>query len=501
MKDTQQQDSSDNDSVEIVDLPDRVGSTSPHAKLLMQLQHKAHMPHLTRALHIGLALMICLLVLVIAWQTHLFSLNKAGTQRPAIQPTVIIGMSVLNGLVYVSESNGSIVAYRASDGRFAWQVNLGTNVYYTIAADATIYCFLSKGDYGRIKAFRASDGTLLWEQQDTFTGNATLMAKDGILYINTESGVIHALRGSDGHQIWQFTAGMPMPFDGFMTINNGIVSIQTSRSELYLLRERDGSLIYQYSSPLTLNDIVFPIIQDGYITIITNKEGIQVRNISNGSLLWQRPPPQGISAWSPTVLGGVIYVNNPLDGSIEALRLQDGSIQWKFRPPGVTGPPSLDNGIVYMMASAGSIFALRAKDGTLLWQKKVPGYAVNISSPPLIDNHILYINLDQSAGNVFALRASDGTTLWQHPLPGSKPVYAPVVEDGILYLGSDDRSIVAWKADTGTLLWRFRAPSHILWYPEVSDNLMYVRSYKGTLDVLRISDGKDLWHYPFPSGK
>jgi len=151
------------------------------------------------------------------------------------------------------------------------------------------------------------------------------MARDGILYINTERGVIHALRGSDGHQLWQFTAGMPMGFDGFMTINNGIVSIQTSRNELYLLRESDGTLIYQYSSPLSLQDIVFPTIQDGFISIVSNNESVQVRNIRNGSLLWQHTPLYVVSSWPPTVLGGIIYVNNPVDDSVQALRIQDGS--------------------------------------------------------------------------------------------------------------------------------------------------------------------------------
>jgi outer membrane protein assembly factor BamB len=137
---------------------------------------------------------------------------------------------VLNGFVYINESNGSIAAYRASDGKFSWRVNLGTAVYYTIASDTTIYCFLTKGDYGRVEAFRASDG----------------------------------------------------------------------------------------------------------------------------SFLWQRAPLHGVSAWPPTVLGGIIYVNNPVDGSIQAQT--------------IIGSPALDNGIVYMTAAGGSIFALRASDGMLLWR-------------------------------------------------------------------------------------------------------------------------------------
>lgn len=501
MKDTQPHDGLDNDAVEIIDLPDRDGSAQPYSKLLMRLQRKTHMPALSRALRVGLTLMICLLVLVVVTQMYQLSLKKTGTQQPAIQPTptVIIGMSALNGFVYINESNGSIAAYRASDGKFSWRVNVGTAVFYTIASDSTIYCFLTKGDYGRIEAFRASDGSLLWTQQDTFAGNVNLMARDGILYINTERGVIHALRGSDGHQLWQFTAGMPMGFDGFMTINNGIVSVQTSRNVLYLLRESDGTQIYQYSSPLTLRDITFPSIQDGFITIVSTNESIQVRNINNGSLLWQHTPFGGVSAWPPTELGGIIFVNNPVDGSIQALRIRDGSPLWQFQQQALIGPPALDNGIAYMTAADGSIYALRASDGSQLWHKKVPASAVNISTPPHIDNHILYLNLDRPDTTVYAIQVSDGTILWQHALLAGVPDYTPTIEDGILYLGYDDHTIEAWQASTGHSLWQYHSSSHILWYPEVIDNLMYVRSFNGTMDVLRITDGKRLWHYPFSS--
>jgi len=64
-----------------------------------------------------------------------------------------------------------------------------------------------------------------------------------------------------------------------------------------------------------------------------------------------------------------------------------------------------------MTAADGSIFALRASDGTLLWHKKVPAFAVTTATPPLIDNHIIYINLGQSGGTVFALQASNGNVL------------------------------------------------------------------------------------------
>jgi outer membrane protein assembly factor BamB len=66
---------------------------------------------------------------------------------------------------------------------------------------------------------------------------------------------------------------------------------------------------------------------------------------------------------------------------------------------------------------------------------------------------------------------------------------------------NDNQSIDAWQGSTGNFLWHYRTSSHILWYPEVIDNLIYIRSFNGIMDVLRITDGTHLWRYPFPPGK
>jgi len=495
MNDLQQHDNWDDEKVEIVDLPEQGESKAADHKSIGLLQHQLRIPTLIWAVRIGIVLLVGLLVLTILLQTPFFS-SPRNSSRPASKPAplTVTGMSVLNGFVYVNASDGSIAAYRSNDGKRLWRVNLGARIYYAITSDQTVYCFLIKGDYGQVAALRASDGTLLWTHQDTFTGVVWLMAKDGIVYLNTERGMIYALRSSDGRLLWHFLAGMPMQFSGFMSVNNGIVAIQTYENELYLLRERDGAVIYHYASLLTLQDVAFPYVDKGFIAIISNTGSVQVRNEKNGSLVWQYTSAKKAAPWLPTVLDGIAYVNNAA-GSIQALRIQNGSQLWQFKPGAAISLPVLDNRTIYMTTAGGTVVALRSADGTLLWHTQFASSVVNETSYPTVDGGTIYLNLNQPGGNVLALSAGDGHVLWQRALSTHAFAHAPLVSNGIIYLGTDDLTIDAWRGSDGQFLWHYRAPTQIIWYPTVVDGIMYVLPYNGTLDVLRLSDGKLLWQF------
>lgn len=499
MNDTQQQDNWDDEQVEIVDLPGQAGDPAAYQKPIMRLQQRASAPILLWAIRIGIVMMVCLLIYVILLQTPLLSLSRNNATQPSAKPaqTSITGISAENGYAFVNSSDGSIAAYHADTGQLAWRVHLGTAVTYTVVSSQAIYCFLTNGNYGLVEALRASDGKLLWTDKDTFTGQVWMMAKDGNVYLNSELGIVYAVRGSDGQALWHFDAGMPMPFNGFLTEDNGLVSVQTSASTIFVLRASDGTVIYHYQSLLSLQNTVLPIVQNGIIYIVSTSGFVQARSSSNGGLLWQHIVAIGAGAWTPTVLGGTVYVYDTASSSILALNGQNGRALWRYQSQASLRQPVVSNGAVYLTSLDDQVIALRGVDGTVLWRTKLPASAVMSGSAPVIDNTIIYINLAAPGGMIYALQASDGRVLWQHTLFTNTTVYAPVVNDGILYLGKDAFSIDAWRGSDGRFLWHYTAPAQITWYPEVLDGIMYVLPFNGTMDVLRIDNGTRLWHFPF----
>ena len=73
------------------------------------------------------------------------------------------------------------------------------------------------------------------------------------------------------------------------------------------------------------------------------------------------------------------------------------------------------------------------------------------------------------------------------------------LEDGRLYVGTQDRDIRALDTETGRTVWKFdlrgevEADQAIYGTPAISNGIAYVGSYDGTLYALDLTDGNDVW--------
>ena len=72
---------------------------------------------------------------------------------------------------------------------------------------------------------------------------------------------------------------------------------------------------------------------------------------------------------------------------------------------------------------------------------------------------------------------------------------APVVSQGIIYLGTRDYQLYAINAGEGTVRWKFKAGSYIDSIPVVANNVVYFGSNDGNLYALDASNGKKLWEF------
>ena len=124
--------------------------------------------------------------------------------QPGGQDFIPVSVSpiVVNGFVYIGDIQG-ISAYRASNGVRAWQYKMdliGPFREQPVVADGVVY---SGDTTGLVVALRATDGTLLWQHRATgvFT---SLTVADGLVISDT--GPVYALRASDGSELWQRAA-------------------------------------------------------------------------------------------------------------------------------------------------------------------------------------------------------------------------------------------------------------------------------------------------------
>jgi len=77
---------------------------------------------------------------------------------------------------------------------------------------------------------------------------------------------------------------------------------------------------------------------------------------------------------------------------------------------------------------------------------------------------------------------------------------SPAVVDGVIYFGSQDRTMYAVDADTGTKLWEFRTKGFVESSPAVVDGIVYFGSNDGYFYALNAETGELQWE-PFHTGK
>ncbi len=114
---------------------------------------------------------------------------------------------VSNGRIYVASASGTISALRVQDGSQVWQVpNTPVEGSSLTVENALIYINAPNEVY----ALRAQDGVMAWKQSlDHHNGfsssDTSMLAVDGMVYVSKDSGVVQALRASDGKSLWSYS--------------------------------------------------------------------------------------------------------------------------------------------------------------------------------------------------------------------------------------------------------------------------------------------------------
>ena len=173
--------------------------------------------------------------------------------------------------------------------------------------------------------------------------------------------------------------------------------------------------------------------------------------------------------------------------------------------PMATHTPSqtLANLIVYSTTDGGILRALKADTGQLRWQGKTGELA---GGKPVVENGIVYAG---SQDTVYAFKASDGTLLWS--APGYNPGTGPLVADGKVFVdyyttepdGSVTISVAALKGTDGSQLWSKQVLTNSTPVPTpgtsgqlVANGVFYAAVFTGQflLYAFNASNGKLLWH-------
>ncbi len=268
------------------------------------------------------------------------------------------------------------------------------------------------------------------------------------------------------------------------------LTVFAASGAIFALRASDGKLRWQYTAQGNLRR---PAVVDGVLyTAIPSTSGNFVVAIDEGDRAerWQTAVSHPV-ADAPRVVDGTVYVSLTASnkdstpfGAVYALRASDGMQLWCHRTgdPIVTSPV-IANGVVYVNSYNGTISALRADQGTLLWRFR----AVNLGAPVVAEGLVLAVAYQ---GSLYALRASDGQRVWRYGSSGDTGAFA--VAGGVVYMTGVDASVSAIRVRDGSVVWHTHVNERLA-FPVIAGELIVAGAANGDVVALRAGDGSPVW--------
>ncbi len=267
------------------------------------------------------------------------------------------------------------------------------------------------------------------------------------------------------------------------------------------LAQEPGTVKWVFSPPNTYElDSPPAIARDGTIYVAGRDWYVWALN-PDGTLKWRFTADAGFRFRSPAVApDGTVYI---VDDDKDLYSIDpDGTLHWKWDSPGQyfeTTPAIGPDGTIYITANddgADNLFAFNP-NGTVKWS--IEASSPITSSPAIGRDGAIYVVTDGRTLEVFN---PDGSPAWSYVMDAdgsswwanSSPAIGP---DGAIYVAGgpfSDHGLFAINP-TGTLRWRFDAPSEIYSSPAIGpDGTLYVGTYGNKLLAVN-PDGTLQWEY------
>lgn len=243
-------------------------------------------------------------------------------------------------------------------------------------------------------------------------------------------------------------------------------SLPSSAKVLWSLTEKDLA-----SFGVNIGDVSWPIISDNIVYLAADH--IFAIDLFSKDIIWNYKSdttnffPSGLAVGDGIVFVTVNDTENLKTmsrGSLYALDKKTGEFKWVYEMDHSFSHalPLLIEGIVYVADDSGYVHALQTDDGSIIWEKQLDTEVLH-SSPAYSDGYLLIGTEGEQAFDrasfVYALDAQTGDIKWKFeidvvPTAINLVHSTAAIEDGIVYIGSENGYFYALSLENGHLVWK-----------------------------------------------
>ena len=318
---------------------------------------------------------------------------------------------------------------------------------------------------------------------------------DGVVYVGSDDGKVHALDGAAGSVRWSFSVG-PSMRDG-LGVRDGVVYALGSGGRTAALDAATGRTLWSRRTGATLGLVVtghgmYAATDDSDIVALddaTGKERWRFR--PDRTVVERRLIPYGVP-FAPVVAGGSVYVGGD-HGTVYALNARSGARRWRFRPaePRARMELTVANGIVYAFSLDGDVRALDGGTGAVRWSSRLGSRLLNRF---VVAGDV--VHLGDTDGVIHALDAATGKRLWRFRAETSEDAGLHLAAGrGLTYVVGADGTLHALDTSSGATRWSTPVDGGAGAHPVVLGDTVYIGGQNGMLHALNARTGASRWSY------
>ena len=344
----------------------------------------------------------------------------------------------------------------------------------------------------------------------------SMVAADGIVYLLTNEGIVHAISADDGQSLWQ-TSGWLVPetrrcpydppklrsvtHSGLAPVSGILLAVDgdsviaaicagwedyVTDQQLLLLDRATGRL--RGTWPVLGGRLAD--VHDG-ILVITSQGVAYGVNLDEQQEVWRiaRDPADYPAYFKATLDGPLFLRTNDEEGEpvLGAYSTKDGALQWELSVGRNFSIDDFDDGRVLAIRTEDygegkDLFALDAETGDVVWQTDLSNFEGYIDRPGLIvQDGVVYAYNRSLPGRIAAFEASTGERIWDvAPQFGVQDIR--VLGDRLYCVGdtAGDIRLHALNAEDGQEIWSGLSDRSLSLGPVLNGILFVATSQQGT---------------------
>ena len=419
---------------------------------------------------------------------------------------IVAAPVVAGGVIYFGAADKSLYALDAGQGLFLWRYTLRDNIATSPAVSEGVVYF--GGEDRTVYALDATTGALRWKygSGDRLVSSPTVAG--GRVFIGGGDGIVYALEADSGALLWR--AALDAGIEASPAIGpDGTVYAASTGSQMAAFDPATGER--RWVTEKLFGFVASPAVGNGQVFNAGRGGAVWAFDAATGATLWEWVSPAGDTfVASPLLVGGVLLAADT-GGRAYALDAETGTVlaEYDLGAP-VTASPTWTGEAVLFATQGGSAIALgAATEGSSAawdeaWQAQIEANSsdpndLSIFANPIQAGESVYVL--PRGGRLWALDPATGAARMRLDTGGAA-LGTPAQFEGVLYLGTEAGTLLAFDPDAAEVLWETELGGLVRFGPVVDEAGVFVQTLSEEASVFALdrTTGELLWERGFGDG-